>query len=441
MTKYFKTDGVRGLAGKDLTALMAFQIGLGLGPGRVLIAKDTRLSGDMLEHALAAGAASRGSEVYLAGVLPTAAISMLMEEGFDYGVVISASHNPAEFNGIKIFDAQGRKLDDARLEAIEEIIDGKELNVFTSPGKIHAYPKALDLYLDKLYQMSHPDLSGLRLVCDLANGSAYQAAPKALQELGAQVISLFDQPDGFNINQGCGSTSMEALSQYVKEQDVDAGLAFDGDGDRLLLVDETGAILSGDHYLYLMAKAMKENEEEIDLVVSTIMANRGLQLALEKIGLDLVRTDVGDKYVYAYMEAHDKPLGGEQSGHIIFKEHARTGDGLLSAIKFLPLLKKAKEQGKSLSQLADEITIYPQLLHNLYYEHPEKRLQDPALLNRIEALEQDLDGKARINVRASGTEPLIRIMVEAQTSEQCQEIASEIEALICADQPECQKVR
>ncbi|MBM6809226.1 phosphoglucosamine mutase [Faecalicoccus pleomorphus] len=429
MGKYFGTDGVRGRANEGLTLDMAIQIGQYLGMyygkekhARILIGKDTRLSGDMFELGLAAGATSMGAQVYLLGVCPTPAVSYLIQkERFDCGIMVSASHNPYYDNGIKVFNHNGEKMEEDVLLQIEDYIDGKStltLNTGDKIGEYFEWQDGLEIYMSWLKEIVPVDLSGFKIAVDNANGSATSTAIETLDSLGATVEAISNSPNGININKNCGSTHPEKLQQMVKEGDYDIGLAFDGDADRLIAVNAKGELVDGDYILYICSRYMKSvNRLNKNMCVTTVMANLGLYKALDANKIDYVQTPVGDKYVFEEMQKNDYYLGGEQSGHIIFYENAVTGDGLLTALKLLEIMKNT---GKSLEELSEGLFIYPQLLKNVKVNDKEAALKDEALWKVVKEVEDELKDEGRILVRPSGTEPLVRVMVEAKTDELCQ---------------------
>ena len=388
MGKYFGTDGVRGRANEGLTLDMAIQIGQYLGMyygkekhARILIGKDTRLSGDMFELGLAAGATSMGAQVYLLGVCPTPAVSYLIQkERFDCGIMVSASHNPYYDNGIKVFNHNGEKMEEDVLLQIEDYIDGKStltLNTGDKIGEYFEWQDGLEIYMSWLKEIVPVDLSGFKIAVDNANGSATSTAIETLDSLGATVEAISNSPNGININKNCGSTHPEKLQQMVKEGDYDIGLAFDGDADRLIAVNAKGELVDGDYILYICSRYMKSvNRLNKNMCVTTVMANLGLYKALDANKIDNVQTPVGDKYVFEEMQKNDYYLGGEQSGHIIFYENAVTGDGLLTALKLLEIMKNT---GKSLEELSEGLFIYPQLLKNVKVNDKEAALKDEAL--------------------------------------------------------------
>ena len=434
MGKYFGTDGIRGRANDTLTLDKAIKIGRYLGAyygqsghARILIGKDTRLSSSMFESGLAAGAAASGADVYLLGVCPTPSVSYLIQkEHFSCGIMVSASHNPYYDNGIKLFSPAGKKMDPAVEEAIEATFTGEDelpYAINEAIGRIIDYHDALQLYISWLRETAC-DLSGMNIALDLANGSAVATAVETLRELGAKLEVIHSEPNGVNINTHCGSTHPEELQELMRKGHYDAGFAFDGDADRLIAVDEDGNLINGDYTLYIVGKALKaKGLLKDDVVVTTVMANLGLYKAFEKCGIHSVQTAVGDKYVYESMEAIGYTIGGEQSGHIIFNEYETTGDGLFTALQ---LLKIMKETGLSLKTLGEELFIYPQLLVNVPVKDKEKALHDPKILAEIAAVEAKLGDEGRILVRPSGTEPLVRVMVEAKTHELCDEYVYQI---------------
>lgn len=429
MGKYFGTDGVRGRANEDLTLDMSIRIGQYLGMyygkdrhAKILIGKDTRLSGDMFELGLAAGATSMGASVYLLGVCPTPAVSYLIrKERFDCGIMVSASHNPYYDNGIKIFNHNGEKMEEEVLLQIEDYMDGKtSLNLKTGSqiGEYFDWQDGLEIYMSWLKETVPVDLSGFKIAVDNANGSATSTAIETLDSLGATVEAISNSPNGININKDCGSTHPEKLQRNVREGDFDIGLAFDGDADRLIAVNSKGELVNGDYILYICSRYMKsQNSLNKNMCVTTVMANLGLYKALDENKIDYIQTPVGDKYVFEEMQKNDYYLGGEQSGHIIFYEHAVTGDGLLTALKLLQIMK---DTNKSLEELSEGLFIYPQLLKNVKVNNKEEALKDPKLLDVIQEVADELGEEGRILVRPSGTEPLVRVMVEAKTDALCE---------------------
>ncbi|MDG3141362.1 phosphoglucosamine mutase [Streptococcus suis] len=428
MGKYFGTDGVRGEANLELTPELAFKLGRfggyvlsqhESGRPKVFVARDTRISGEMLESALVAGLLSVGIEVYRLGVLATPGVSYLVRtENASAGVMISASHNPAQDNGIKFFANDGFKLSDALEAEIEALLDADE-DTLPRPsaqglGTLVDYPEGLRKY-EAFLVSTGVQLDGMKVALDGANGAAHRSARHIFLDLDAEISVIGDQPDGLNINEGVGSTHPEALQQLVTETGSDIGLAFDGDSDRLIAVDENGAIVDGDKIMYIIGKYMAEKGQLAqNTIVTTVMSNLGFHKALDREGIAKTITAVGDRYVVEEMRQSGYNLGGEQSGHVIIMDYNTTGDGQLTAIQ---LTKVMKETGKSLSELASEVTIYPQKLVNIRVDNSMKdnSMDVPAIANIIAKMEEEMAGNGRILVRPSGTEPLLRIMAEAPT--------------------------
>ena len=428
MSKYFGTDGVRGVAGADLTCELAMKIGRGAAAvltgstgrrPRILIGKDTRQSGDMLEAALTAGLCSVGADVESLGVLPTPAVAYLVGKyNADAGIVISASHNPMEFNGIKIFAGTGYKLPDEVENEIEVYIDnncaGIELKTGAEVGRVYRRDDGLQDYVDHLYESIHGDLTGLNVCIDCANGASAAVAQKLFPRLGAKCTFLGVEPDGENINKGVGSTHLDNLEKAVVEGGFDCGIAFDGDADRCLACDEKGQEMDGDKIIALLAMGMKEKGRlEGDTAVVTVMSNLGFIKYMESQGIHTEKTAVGDRYVLENMRENGYAIGGEQSGHVILLHHATTGDGELTAGKLLKLLA---ESGKKMSELNGIYEQYPQVLVNVTANAAQKAAykEDEVLAGFIENEQQKLMGMGRVLVRVSGTEPKIRVMVEGQ---------------------------
>ncbi|MDR2132998.1 MAG: phosphoglucosamine mutase [Clostridiales Family XIII bacterium] len=447
MSGLFGTDGVRGVANTELTAELAFELGaagvraLGGESERpvFLIGRDTRVSGDMLESALCAGILSMGGDVVRTGVLPTPAIAYLVRRfKADAGVVISASHNPFEYNGIKFFNGDGFKLDDAIEGEMERLIasratgaGGRVLGARLGRSAENA-PEALRSYADFLKSAVDLSLRGMRLAVDCANGAAREAAALVFGELGADLILMGDKPDGLNINDGCGSTHPEKLRELVLESGADLGLAFDGDADRLIAADEKGRLMDGDRILYICAAMLRESGALAhDLVTATVMSNIGLKMALERIGCALQLTAVGDRCVLERMLRTGGVLGGEQSGHIIFLEHSTTGDGILAALQLIRAIVRA---GKRPSELADLVTIYPQVLRNAAVRNENKRAyaEDGAIRAEIERIEARMAGEGRVLIRPSGTEPLVRVMIEGGDQDLIARMADDLAEMIAA---------
>ncbi|HEO3919426.1 TPA: phosphoglucosamine mutase [Streptococcus agalactiae] len=430
MGKYFGTDGVRGEANVELTPELAFKLGRFGGyvlsqhetdRPRVFVARDTRISGEMLESALIAGLLSVGIEVYKLGVLATPGVSYLVRtEKASAGVMISASHNPALDNGIKFFGSDGFKLDDDRELEIEALLDAKE-DTLPRPsaqglGTLVDYLEGLRKY-EKFMESTGIDLEGMKVALDTANGAATASARNIFLDLNADISVIGDQPDGLNINDGVGSTHPEQLQSLVRENGSDIGLAFDGDSDRLIAVDENGEIVDGDKIMFIIGKYLSDKGQLAqNTIVTTVMSNLGFHKALDREGIHKAITAVGDRYVVEEMRKSGYNLGGEQSGHVIIMDYNTTGDGQLTAIQ---LTKVMKETGKKLSELASEVTIYPQKLVNIRVENnmKDKAMEVPAIAEIIAKMEEEMDGNGRILVRPSGTEPLLRVMAEAPTNE------------------------
>ncbi len=437
MGKYFGTDGIRGKANVELTAETAFKIGRSLGylfkNKKIVIGMDTRLSSSMLKHAVCAGLCASGVDAYDMGVVPTPAIAYITtHEDFACGIMISASHNPYYDNGIKVFNTHGVKIDDELEAKIEAVIDGADVPYAQSGeiGCVYDYSIGLNHYKQNLLNSFEMDLSGMRIAIDASNGSASVTALDVLTEFNADCYIMSHQPNGLNINDDCGSTHPETLQAYMKEHNCDIGLAFDGDADRLIAVDHKGNLVDGDKTIYICANYLKQlNLLKDDTVVTTVMANLGLYKALQKAGIHTEQTQVGDKYVYDRMLSKDLILGGEQSGHIIFKQHATTGDGLLTALKLIEVMHAKKQ---SLKALGDDVLIYPQVLKNVKVNNKKAALENLELKAEIERLEKELQGEGRILVRPSGTEPLVRVMVEASTLEKCNLCVEPLVSLIQA---------
>ena len=431
MGKYFGTDGVRGEANVELTPELAFKLGRFGGyvlsqhateAPKVLVGRDTRISGEMLEAALIAGLLSVGIHVYKLGVLATPAVAYLVKtEGASAGVMISASHNPALDNGIKFFGGDGFKLDDEKEAEIEALLDASE-DTLPRPsaeglGTVVDYPEGLRKYEAYLVSTGTA-LEGMKVALDTANGAASTSARQIFADLGAQITVIGETPDGLNINLNVGSTHPEALQELVKESQSAIGLAFDGDSDRLISVDENGEIVDGDKIMYIIGKYLSEKGQLAqNTIVTTVMSNLGFHKALDREGINKAVTAVGDRYVVEEMRKSGYNLGGEQSGHVILMDYNTTGDGQLSAVQ---LTKIMQETGKSLSQLASEVTIYPQKLVNIRVENTmkDKAMEVPAIKAIIDKMEEEMAGNGRILVRPSGTEPLLRVMAEAPTTEE-----------------------
>ena len=432
----FGTDGVRGVAGVDLTAELAFNLStaaasvladLGEFAGHrptAIVGQDSRASGQYLEEAICRGLSSAGIDVYRVGILPTPAISFLVKDrGADLGVMISASHNPASDNGIKFFDRSGSKLAD-QIEAKIESVLGKTVESTNGAGRVIEDLEAKESYIQNLLKSLDGNLSGLKVVIDCANGAASFVAPDVLKRAGAEVIAISASPNGLNINDNCGSTHLENLIEAVKSQGADIGIAHDGDADRVLAIDEKGSVIDGDFILGILAQDMQLPTKT---VVGTVMTNLGLIKALEEKGIKFIATAVGDRYVLEEMLAGGHLLGGEQSGHIIMSKYANTGDGLLTALQ---LISKLKKSGKSASELASFMKRYPQVLINVSGVAKEKLASNQVIAKAVSDTQQRLEDKGRVLLRASGTEALIRVMIEAQDLSLAQELASELATLV-----------
>ena len=444
MGRLFGTDGVRGIANKELTPELAFNLGkagtfvLSRESKRptIIIGKDTRVSGDMLENALTAGILAVGGNVIKAGVIPTPAVAFLTRYyKADAGIVISASHNTFEYNGIKFFNSEGFKLDDLIEEKIEDIIISRiDVNSHITGdliGKcLEAEESAAELYAEHLIQTADFRLDGKKVVLDCANGASYQVARRVYERLGAEVITIGDSPNGVNINDGCGSTHPEKLQERVVKEGAFMGLAFDGDADRLIVSDEKGRVIDGDKTIAICAKMLKsEGRLAGNKVTATVMSNIGFHKAMEAEGISVDVTGVGDRYVLERMLETGCIIGGEQSGHIIFLEHTTTGDGILSSLQFV---KAVLASGKPASELADEIVIYPQVLVNARINNDYKKTyaKDTEVAEAIRLAEEKMAGSGRVLIRPSGTEPLVRVMLEGSDTEQIKELAEELAALI-----------
>ena len=444
MSRLFGTDGVRGVANEELTPLLAMQLGQAGASvltketshkPTIMVGCDTRISGDMLANALMAGACSVGANAVYVGVVPTPAVAYLTRKyHMDAGVVISASHNPVEFNGIKFFDANGYKLPDAMEDEIEAIIknDMKDLTFPTGTGigSITYQTDAREDYVKHATEAIPVDLHGMKIVADCAEGASYYTSVEALKLLGADVVAIHNTPDGTNINANCGSTHMEELMERVKAEKANVGLAFDGDADRLLAVDENGNKVDGDQIMGIVGNYLKEQKKlKKDTIVATVMSNLGFFLMGEKQGIHMEQTKVGDRYVLERMRQIGANLGGEQSGHVIFLDENTTGDGLLSALHLLQVLVDTK---KPLSELATIMEVLPQALVNAKVPNDKKNsyMENPQIADAIDALTKKFAGEGRVLIRPSGTEPLVRVMIEGRDQNRIQEEAEKLAALI-----------
>ncbi len=449
MKKLFGTDGIRGIANEyPMTAEVALNVGRAIAYlskrkghfPRILLGKDTRLSGDMFEEAIIAGICSMGVDAISAGIIPTPGIAFLTKSmRADAGIMISASHNPMQDNGIKFFNSDGFKLSDEKENQIEELVSAENIHKLqpTSKelGKLSRMDDATGRYVNFLKQTFPQELNpeGIKIVLDCANGATYRVAPAVFTELGIEVTALFDQPDGKNINLNCGSQHPESLAADVIRQKADAGFAFDGDGDRVIAVDDKGNVLTGDRILAICSTILKkEGKLKNNLVVRTVMSNLGLSVAFQKLGIDSVFADVGDRYVLKEMLTRGTIIGGEDSGHIIFLQHHTTGDGLITALQVLAAMKK---EGKPLSKLAGIMTVFPQLLINLDVKKKPKIESVPEIMAVIKQVEDKLGDKGRVLVRYSGTQNMCRVMVEGPTKKEtesyCRRIADVVERMLC----------
>ncbi|WP_334330289.1 phosphoglucosamine mutase [Companilactobacillus sp. HBUAS59699] len=441
MTKYFGTDGVRGIANKELSPELAFKLGRSGGyvltqhsenenaHPRVLVARDTRISGQMLQSSLIAGLLSVGIEVLNLDVITTPAVAYLVRAvSADAGIMISASHNPAEDNGIKFFGSDGYKLPDDVEDEIEELLDAKE-DTLPRPsaeglGSVSDYPEGAQKYLQFLKQTLSDDLSGMKIVLDTANGSTSRLASTLFADLNVDFEIMASHPDGININKNVGSTHPEQLAQKVKESDAVAGLAFDGDGDRCIAVDADGNIVDGDKIMYILGKYLHDGGRlKKDTIVTTVMSNLGLYKAIEANGMHSVQTAVGDRHVVEEIRENNYNIGGEQSGHVVLYEYMNTGDGMLTGIHLLHVMK---ETGKSLAELGSPVKVYPQKLVNVPVHDKDKWKEHQPILDAIKTVEDEMDGEGRVLVRPSGTQALLRVMCEAATEEKVNEFCDQI---------------
>lgn len=443
MGRLFGTDGVRGIANKELTPELVYKIGRA---GAYVLAKDkrdvkivvgmdTRISGDMLEAALVAGICSVGADVLSVGILPTPAVAYLTRElKAEAGVVISASHNPVEYNGIKFFGSTGYKLSDEIEEEIEKyILDGKEVPLSPTGegvGRKIVINDGTEKYKEFLRTSIDVDFNGLKIALDCGNGAAYKAAPELIKELGAEVEVIHNNPNGKNINVNCGSTKPQEVQSLVLNTGADVGLSFDGDADRLIAVDEKGNIVDGDHIMAICGIHLKNKGKlKQNTIVATVMSNMGLDICLNNENMNIIKTKVGDRYVIEEMLKGGYSLGGEQSGHLIFLEHNTTGDGLLSGLQLISVMK---ETGKKLSELASVMTSLPQVLINAKVSNEKKNayLEDEVIRKEIEKLENKFHGEGRVLIRPSGTEPLVRVMIEGKDQIEITEMAKNLAEII-----------
>jgi len=456
MGKYFGTDGFRGEANVNLTADHAFQVGRFLGwyygelrrrtgceeKAKVVIGKDTRRSSYMFEYALAAGLTASGADAYLLHVTTTPSVAYVTRmDDFDCGVMISASHNPFYDNGIKLINCHGEKMDETTIALVEDYLDGT-LELFGKSWRVLPYARQEDIgctvdyvagrnrYIGYLISLGMYSFKGMKVGLDCANGAAWNIARLVFEALGAKTYVINNEPDGLNINQGAGSTHIEVLQKFVLDNGLDVGFAFDGDADRCLCVDERGNVVTGDHILYILGKYMRAmGQLDTNTVVTTVMSNFGLYKAFDSQGIGYAKTAVGDKYVYEYMTTNGCRLGGEQSGHIIISKYATTGDGILTSLKIMEVMLAKK---KKLSELCSGLSIYPQVLKNVKVHDKSAARNDPEVQAAIAAVSEKLGAAGRILVRESGTEPVIRVMVEAPTKLECQELVDSVVDVICA---------
>ncbi len=450
MGKYFGTDGFRGEANINLTADHAFKVGRFLGwyytqlnrvkgidePARIVIGKDTRRSSYMFEYSLVGGLVASGADAYLLHVTTTPSVAYVVRtEGFDCGIMISASHNPYYDNGIKLINASGEKMDEETINLVEAYLDGK-LEAFGQKwteiplarreriGRTVDHFAGRNRYIGYLIGLGMYSFKGIKVGLDCANGSAWNIAKSVFDALGAKTYVINAEPNGYNINQEAGSTHIEQLQKFVVENGLDVGFAYDGDADRCLCVDETGQIITGDHILYVYGKYMKERGKlDNNTVVTTVMSNFGLYKAFDELGIDYAKTAVGDKYVYEYMTRTGCRIGGEQSGHIIFSKYASTGDGILTSLKMMEAMIAKKT---TMHALCSGLTIYPQYLKNVRVADKKVAQADEDVQAAVAEIAQKLGDTGRILVRESGTEPVIRVMVEAPTQEQCRELVEQV---------------
>ena len=454
MGKYFGTDGFRGEANVNLTADHAYKVGRFLGwyynakrpvgseRARILIGKDTRRSSYMFEYTLAAGITASGADAYLLHVTTTPSVAYITRmDDFDCGVMISASHNPYYDNGIKLLNSHGEKMDEETISYVESYLDG-DLDLFGNHyteipfatreniGRTVDYVSGRNRYIGYLISLGMYSFKGVKVGLDCANGASWNIAKSVFDALGAKTYVINAEPDGTNINKDAGSTHIEHLQKFVKENGLDVGFAYDGDADRCLCVDENGDVVTGDHILYILGNYMKEKGQlDNNTVVTTVMSNFGLYKALDEKGIGYAKTAVGDKYVYEYMVQNGCRVGGEQSGHIIVSQYATTGDGILTSLKVMEVMRAKK---RTLSQLCEGLTIYPQVLKNVRVHSKPEAQNDAAVQAAVAAVAEALGDTGRILVRESGTEPVIRVMVEAPTKDQCQKYVDSVVDVICA---------
>ena len=450
MGKYFGTDGFRGTANENLTADHAFKVGRFLGwyyneikkqngddsPAKIIIGKDTRRSSYMFEYSLVGGLTASGADAYLLHVTTTPSVAYIARvDDFDCGIMISASHNPYHDNGIKLINNNGEKMEDSVIDLIESYLDGnlvfngqemKEIPYAKNDkiGRSVDYVSGRNRYIGYLISLGVYSFRGMKIGLDCANGSSWNIAKAVFDALGATTYVINAEPNGININDNAGSTHIEVLQKFVVEKGLDAGFAFDGDADRCLCVDDKGNVITGDHILYIYGKYMKKRGKLINnTVVTTVMSNFGLFKAFDEAGINYAKTAVGDKYVYQYMKENNCCLGGEQSGHIIFSKYASTGDGILTSLKMMQVIMSTE---KKLSELAEPLKVYPQVLENVRVKNKSEAMNDKDVLEAIEKAGKSLGDSGRILVRESGTEPLVRVMAEASDEETCKKYVNDI---------------
>ncbi len=443
MGKYFGTDGFRGEANVVLTYEHAVKIGRFLGwyygkrqnkKAKIVIGKDTRRSSYMFEYALCAGLTASGADAYIMHVTTTPSVSYIARtEDFDCGIMISASHNPFYDNGIKLINDHGEKMDEETILMVEDYIDGKidvPLAERAEIGRTVDYVEGRNRYVGYLISLSKYSFKGKKVGLDVANGAAWQIAKSVFNALGAKTYVINDEPDGYNINTDCGSTHIEHLQKFVVDNNLDVGFAYDGDADRCLCVDEKGNVVTGDHIMYIYGLYMKERGKLLNnTIVTTVMSNFGLYKALDKVGINYEKTKVGDKYVYENMVQNGHRIGGEQSGHIIFTKYATTGDGILTSLKMMEVFI---ERNKPMSELAAPVVFYPQVLKNVRVKSKPEAQNDPDVQAAVQKVADELGDTGRILVRESGTEPVIRVMVEAETDEICEKYVDSVIEVIKA---------
>lgn len=436
MGKYFGTDGFRGEANKGLTADHAYKIGRFLGwyyslngkKAKIVIGKDTRRSSYMFEYSLVGGIVASGADAYLMHVTTTPSVAYIARvDEFDCGIMISASHNPYYDNGIKLINGKGEKMDEATIAEVEKYLDGEMEIPFAERENIGCtvdYVSGRNRYVGYLISLGVYSFRGIKVALDCANGASWNIAKSVFDALGAKTLVINNQPDGLNINEGAGSTHIEGLQKFVVENGCDVGFAYDGDADRCLCVDEKGNVITGDHILYIYGRYMKDRDKLVgNKVVTTVMSNFGLYKAFDELGIGYEKTKVGDKYVYENMKENGYNIGGEQSGHIIFSKYASTGDGILTSLKMMQVMIGRK---KKMSELSDGFTMYPQVLENVRVADKKAAQDDAEVRAAIKEVEETLGDKGRIFVRESGTEPVVRVMVEAETTEVCQEMVNKV---------------